>query len=66
MSAGEAALLFGLFVVQFAVPNTEFRLFMSGVYLVLAAGIFIRNRREAVALVHHARTAHLEESEGHA
>ena len=66
MSAVEAALLFGLFVVQFAVPNTEFRLFMSGVYLVLAAGIFVRNRREARDLVHHARTAHLEEAEGHA
>mgnify|MGYP003325971402 CR=1 FL=1 len=60
----QALLLFGLFAVQFAVPNTEFRLFMSGVYLVLAVGIFIRNRREAVDLVRHARTAHLEETEG--
>ena len=63
MSAVEAGLLFGLFIIQFAVPNTEFRLFMSGVYLVLALGIFIRNRKEAVELVGHARNAHLEPAE---
>lgn len=63
MSAMEAGLLFGLFIIQFAVPNTEFRLFMSGVYLVLALGIFIRNRKEAVELVGYARNAHLEPAE---
>lgn len=61
MSAMEAGLLFGLFAVQFAVPNSEFRLFMSGVYIVLAVIIFIRNRHEAGQLVSRARQAQLTE-----
>lgn len=40
-----AAALLGLFAVQFAIPGTEGRLILSGVYAVVAAVLFVVHRR---------------------
>ena len=46
LSLFEAGALFALFSLTFFLPSTEVRLALSGVYLLLAAGIVIRQRVE--------------------
>ena len=44
-SVREALVLLGLFLVQFVLPGRDARLILSGVYLVLAIVLLVRNRR---------------------
>jgi cation:H+ antiporter len=44
-SVGEALTLLGLFLVQFVFPGREARLVLSGVYLMVAIALLVRNRR---------------------
>jgi cation:H+ antiporter len=54
----EAGILGGLFLVQFASTNVEFRLVMAGIYIVLSLVLLLRNRTSIPGLVRNARTAH--------
>ena len=50
--------LFALFALQFAIPTSTFRIVISVVYLVLAAGIMVARRADIPALVGSARRAY--------
>ena len=51
----EAALLFGLFAVQFAFPTPAIRYLVAAVYVILAIGLLVRQRQHLPALVAVAR-----------
>ncbi len=51
LSLMEAGALLALFSLTFFLPSTEVRLFLSGVYLVLAAGIVVWQRSEIPAIL---------------
>ncbi len=57
LSRWEAIFLFGLFIVQFLIPNEQIRLVIAVVYMVLAAGILVRERDNIGTLLRHARAA---------
>ena len=57
LSRWEAIFLFGLFIVQFLIPNEQIRMVIAVVCMVLAAGILIRERHNIGTLLHHARAA---------
>jgi cation:H+ antiporter len=51
----EAIFLFGLFIVQFVIPNESIRMIIAGVYIVLAIGMLFYQRAEIVRLLAAAR-----------
>ena len=53
----EAGALLGLFLIQFLIPISEVRLAIAGIYLVLAAVLMVRQRRELRQLIGWARMA---------
>ncbi len=57
LSWWEAGLLFGLFMVQFVIPNREVRLGIAAIYLVLTAVILVVERSNVPVLVRSARRA---------
>lgn len=56
LSRREATLLLSLFLVQFLVPNTEVRLTIAVLYVLLALWIVVRERRQVRGLLALART----------
>ena len=58
LSVRQAVPLFALFALQFAIPTSTFRIVISVVYLVLAAGIMVARRADIPALVGSARRAY--------
>ena len=53
----EAGALLGLFLIQFLIPISEVRLAIAGIYLVLAAVLMVRERRDLRQLIGWARMA---------
>ena len=53
----EAGALLGLFLIQFLIPISEVRLAIAGIYLVLAAVLMVRERRDLRQLFGWARMA---------
>jgi cation:H+ antiporter len=53
----EAILLFGLFIVQFVIPNDAIRLIIAGIYILLAIGILIWHHADVPRLWRSARLA---------
>ena len=53
----EAGALLGLFLIQFLIPISEVRLAIAGIYLVLAAVLMVRERRDLRQLIRWARMA---------
>ena len=53
----EAGALLGLFLIQFLIPISEVRLAIAGIYLVLAALLMVRERRDLRQLIRWARMA---------
>ena len=53
----EAGALLGLFLIQFLIPISEVRMAIAGIYLVLAALLMVRERRDLRQLIRWARMA---------
>ena len=52
----EAGALLGLFAVQFVIPIAEVRIVVAIVYIVLAAVLFVRQRRHIAAALRETRS----------
>jgi cation:H+ antiporter len=50
MSRWEAVTLLVLFLVQFAIPDPDARIWLAGAYLLIAIAILIAQRREIIRI----------------